>query len=240
MIFKRMKRIIIICGIVLLSVSPVLSQSGRKDVAEGNKLYKSEQYLDALNRYQIAAADNPNTPEINYNLGTALYKLGKYEEAFAEFDKALKSDDALLHSQSYYNMGNAFYRMGKLPEAILAYTKALQINPDDYDAKYNLEFVRNKLKQQQQNQPGQEKEQKEQQAQQQQGKEQTKEQEQQAQPQKEQQKQKQGEQQKKNEQNMTKEEAERILNALEADEKNILQKQRPMPPEQPIRVKKDW
>jgi len=220
---------IILC-IIFSAVSPGLSQSGRKDVKAGNKLYQSQQYQEALNRYRNAAIDNPDSPEIHYNTGDALYKLGNYEEAFKEFDKVLTSKDAQLHSQVYYNIGNDLYRMNKLPEAILAYTRALQINPDDRDAKFNLEFVRNKLKQQPK-QPSQEQ-------QQQQGQQQQKEQEQKQQKgieQKEQEKQQQQKQQQ-----MSKEEAERILNALQSDEKDILREQRRMPPETPTRVKKDW
>ena len=237
-----MKIIVIILCIIFSAVSPGLSQSGRKDVKAGNKLYQSQQYQEALNRYRNASIDNPDSPEIHYNTGDALYKLGNFEEAFKEFDKVLTSKDAQLHSQVYYNIGNDLYRMNKLPEAILAYTRALQINPDDRDAKFNLEFVRNKLKQQpkqpSQEQQQQQKEQQGQQQQEQQQQQQQKEQEQKQQKgieQKEQEKQQQQKQQQ-----MSKEEAERILNALQSDEKDILREQRRMPPETPTRVKKDW
>jgi tetratricopeptide (TPR) repeat protein len=49
-------------------------------------------------------------------------------------------------AKGYYNSGNVLYREGKWEEAIGAYKKALELNPNDEDAKYNLEFVRQKIK----------------------------------------------------------------------------------------------
>ncbi|MFC1556353.1 tetratricopeptide repeat protein [candidate division KSB1 bacterium] len=203
------------------------AQSGREKVNEGNELFNQEKYSEALNKYRDAAIDDPQSPLIQYNIGDALYKQGMYEEAFQSFENVLSADDSDLHFRSYYNMGNALYRMDKLPESILSYKKALELNPDDYDSKYNLEFVRNKLKQQRQNQNQQQNTGDEQQQQGQQSGEQQEEQS--------------GEQQQTEEQQreLTQEEAERILNALQNDEKD-LQEKRTSSSKSSVRVKKDW
>ena len=49
-------------------------------------------------------------------------------------------------------MGNALFRMNKLKESIVAYKKALELDPTDMDAKFNLEFVREQVKNKKQNQ----------------------------------------------------------------------------------------
>ena len=217
---------------ILFFTHPLYAQPERKKVQEANELYKAEKYAEALNLYRDAALDNPESPGIHYNIGNTLYKQGNYEEAFLEYDKVLtaKDKDTDLDFRSYYNMGNALYRMGKLPEAILSYTKALQINPDDYESKYNLEFVRNKLKEQLQNQ-----EQNQQEGQQQQQEQQQQDQQQQQ----EQQQEEQDKQQQQEEKEMTSEEADQILNALQNDEKD-LQEQRKISADSKVRVKKDW
>ena len=227
----------------------VLSQSARDKVAEGNKLFTEEKFDEANNKYRDALLDDPESPEIHFNIGATQYKKKKYEEAISEFEKSLSTDDILLQSKNYYNMGNTLYRMGKLPEAILAYTQALKYNPDDVDAKYNLEYVRKKLKdqadkQQQQNQQQQQQQQEQQQQQQgDENKEEKQEEQQQQQQQEEQQQNQQEEQQQQpqqqEQQKMSKEDAERILNALKNDEKD-LQKQRKAKSTGNIRVLKDW
>lgn len=234
-------------------LAPVLafSQSARDKVAEGNELFTEEKFDEANNKYRDALLDDPESAEIHFNIGATQYKKKKYEEAIGEFEKSLSTDDILLQSKNYYNMGNTLYRMGKLPEAILAYTQALKYNPDDVDAKYNLEYVRKKLKdeadkQQQQQNDQQQQQQQQQQEQQQQGDEnkdeQEKEQQQQQQEQQQEQEQQEEQQQQAQQQDqekMSKEDAERILNALKNDEKD-LQKQRQAKTSGNYRVLKDW
>ncbi len=237
--------------VVVLAVCPAFSlfaQGGHKQVAEGNKLFAEEKYDEANNRYRDAQIENPESPIIHFNIGDVLYKKRNYEEAIKSYEKALAADDIMLQSKGYYNLGNALYRMGKLPESILAYKKALELNPDDEDAKYNLEYVRAKLKDNAQKQSQQNQQQQNQQQDQQQGQDnQNDNQDQQQQKQKQeqqgdqnkqeqQQQQESGEQKNQQEQEkqeqgaqpkeISKEDAERILNALQNDEQDLLRKQR--------------
>jgi len=221
------KRIVIIPGFIfiLIWVPMILwGQPGRKQVLEGNKLYEQKKYDEANNKYRDALVNNPENPIIHYNVGNAQYKKKKYEEALKEYEKSSSIDDILTQSKAYYNMGNTFYRAGKLLESIAMYTQALRLNPNDEDAKYNLEFVRAQLKNQAQQQP-QNNQQQQQQEQQDQRQQQGENQEKQA--------------QQKDQQKMTKEDAERILEALKEDEKD-LQKQRKNAKTGRVRVVKDW
>ncbi len=62
---------------------------------------------------------------------------------------ALPPESQQLAERTLYNMGNASYRLNQLPEAVHYYEKALQLDPKDEDARKNLEFVKNKLQQEQ-------------------------------------------------------------------------------------------
>ncbi len=239
------KIFIFIIGLILIP-GVVFAQSSRQKVLEGNKFFQEEKFDEANNKYRDALIDNPENPIINFNIGNALYKKKKFEDALKDYEKSLSVDDILNQSKSYYNMGNSLYRMGKLPESILAYTQALKLNPNDEDAKYNLEFVRAKLKEQAQNQPqnNQQQQQQQQQDQQQQGEnqEQKKEEQQQDQKQEEQSEQQEQEQQQAEQQQpqeMSKEEAERILNALKEDEKDLQKEKKPAKSGK-VRISKDW
>ena len=147
-----MRKFIALIVLLMVPIS-LLAQPGRKDVNEGNKLFAQQKYDEAYNKYRNASIDDPNNPLIHYNLANALYKKKKYEDALKDYEKSLSAEDIQVQEKSYYNMGNTFYRMGKLLEAIAAYKQALKLNPDDEDAKYNLEFVRRKLKENSKKQP---------------------------------------------------------------------------------------
>ena len=228
---KKRYALIIVC--IMLAVSFSYAQSDRDKVAEGNQLFSEEKYDEANNKYQDALLDNPTSPEIQFNVGNVLYKKNDHEKALESYQKSLDSDDALFQSQSYYNIGNTLYKSGKLPESILAYEQALKLNPDDMDAKYNLEFVRNQMKQ---NAQPQQQDQQQQQQQQQDQQQQQQNQEQNEQEQQEQEQQQQSEQQEQRE--MSEEEAERLLEALKENQEDLKKQQAQA--QGKVRVKKDW
>ena len=237
----KWKFILLINFIILLPLL-VFAQSGRKQVLEGNKLFLEEKYDEANNKYRDALVNNPENPVIHFNIGNAQYKKKKFEEAIKDFEKSISADDINMQAQAYYNMGNTLYRMNKLPESILMYTQSLKLNPEDEDAKYNLEFVRAKLKDQAQKQKNQQQDQQQQQEQQQQqqNKEQDqKEQEDQQKKQEQQEQEEKQQQQQEKQQEMSKEEAERILQALQKDDED-LQKQKKSKKAGSVRVVKDW
>ncbi|MBN2030336.1 tetratricopeptide repeat protein [bacterium] len=207
----------------------VNAQAERKKVAEGNRLYSEEKYDEANNKYQDALLENPTSLPVLFNVGNVLYKKNDYEKALESYQKVLNTDDPLFQSQAYYNIGNTLYRSGNLAESILAYEQALKLNPEDQDAKYNLEFVRNKLKE---NAEPQSQGQQQQQGEQENAAQQN--QEEQSQEEEEQQQAGEMEQQ----QEMTKEEAERLLDALKENQEEM--QERRIQGEGSTFVEKDW
>jgi Ca-activated chloride channel family protein len=119
---------------------------------EGNDLFGKGEYDAALKRYLEAQQNAPSRSELRFNVGDALYKQGKYEEAAQELGRVVESDNQSLSAEAYYNLGNAFFRQEKYQEAVGAYKKSLMKNPKDQDAKVNLELALEKMQQQQQNQ----------------------------------------------------------------------------------------
>ena len=214
-----------------------LSEKGEKNEA-------LEAYERALKFYRDAEIEKPDSPELSYNIGNVNYQREKYEDALEKYYRALSVDEPERQAATYYNMGNALYRAGKYPEAIQTYQKCLDINPDDEDAKYNLEFVRKKMKEMLDREAQRQQDQQQQQEQKSQEQEQDQppegEQQQQAQPQDQQEKQEQQQEQMQPKEGMTKEDAERILNALKDDEKDILKKQKRAPQSRGRRGGKDW
>lgn len=252
-----MRKTIFLLILNMLFAISAFAQSGHKQVTEGNKLYAEEKYDEANNKYRDALIESPESSIVNFNIGDVQYKKRNFEEAIKSYEKSTSSDDISLRSKTYYNIGNTLYKMAKLPESILAYKKALELNPEDEDAKYNLEYVRAKLKdnsekQPQENQQQEQQEEQQQQDQQNQDTEQNSEEEQQEQQDEQEQEQSSEEQQNQDQQQeeqqqeqaaepkeISKEDAERLLNALQNEEKDLLKEQKPKRRGRPFRGK-DW
>ncbi len=263
---KRL-RFLIAITVVLLMASPVWGSSFSSLNQKGNKAYKSgldllqkgdktkaaDTWDEALKYYRDAEIEKPESYELSYNLGNVMYQQEKYQDAMDKYYKSLSADDVKHRAWANYNLGNALYRSGKYPESIQAYQKCLELTPDDEDAKYNLEFVRKKMKemmdkekqrQEKAKQQNQKQNQQQQQQQQQQEQEQKKQEKQSQASQSEQEQKKkekqQQQQQLKPKEGMTKEEAERILNAFKDDEKDMQKKKMKEVQGQGVRGGKDW
>lgn len=119
----------------------------RRVLRSGNKLYEKEQYAEAETQYRKAQDMNP-TYEGLFNLADVLYKQKRYEEALNILKQIARDDVAGMHApDAYYNLGNTYFQMKKLPEAAEAYKNTLRRNPNDDEARYNLAYVLELMKQ---------------------------------------------------------------------------------------------
>jgi tetratricopeptide (TPR) repeat protein len=235
----------IIITITLISISYGASASKANET--GIEKFMQENYEGSLTDFRDAQLDDPKSPIIAHNLGSALYQQKRYDKSIEELQKGLQeATDSTILSQIYYNIGNNYFRKDSLTQSIQMYKKALQYRPKDEDAKYNLELARALLKEsakkkkqnkQQQQKQQQQKQQKQQKKQQEKDKEQEEKKKEQQQKQQQQQKQKEEEQkkrqkpkqQKKKPEEMTKDEAKQLLKALEDKEKEEQKKRRKLP-----------
>ena len=108
--------------------------------------YASGNWEQALQGFADQQVEHPENPEVALNLGSVHYEMKNFEEAERHFASAVLSGDPGVRNQALYNLGNSAYRQGKLQEAVELYMAALEVNPDDEDAKFNLEFVRDEIR----------------------------------------------------------------------------------------------
>ncbi|MFO7680647.1 MAG: tetratricopeptide repeat protein [Chloroflexota bacterium] len=128
-----------------------------KLLRQGNDAFAAQNYLDALGAYQLAQNRRPELAEPFYNAANALYRQGSFGDAIAQIQQALlnaQSDELAQHS--FFNLGNAAYNGQDLETAVQAYIDALLLNPNDADAKHNLELALQQQQQQEQQQQEQE------------------------------------------------------------------------------------
>ncbi len=238
--FKRNKRTAMIIGLAFvigqLSVAPAFAQdnmSARRHVKQGNKQFQKRDFSEAETSYRKALEKNKENPQALYNLGNALLAQGQDTTAIKFFEQAAKVEkNPLRQSQSFHNLGTILQGRRMFGEAIEQYKQALRLNPNDDDARYNLVLCKHQLENQPNNQQqGDNKNQD--------GQKEKQEQQQQEQQQKQQQQEQQKQQEQKPE--MSKENAEQLLNAAMQQEKQT-QKRMKEAQKQPQRrqVEKNW
>lgn len=223
--------------IVLTLIFLTVSGFGQKDlklIREGNKLYDQGKYKDAEMDYRKAMEINKESDKGKFNLGTAVYKEKNYNEATKIFeDLSGRQLDKQTKAKIYHNYGNSLLESKQYEQSIAAYKNSLLNNPSDKDTKYNLEYAKAMLKKQQQ-----------QQQQQKQDKNQDKK-DQQKKDQENQNKDQQNKDQNKNQQQdqkkISKEDADRMLEALKNSEKKTLDKVKKSKVKvQQAGIEKDW
>ncbi len=208
-----MKNIVAI--ILLLTGSIVFAQPAQKLVRSGNSAYNDGHYKDAEINYRKALTKDPNSQKATFNLGNSLYKQQNYDEAASQYQKLAQGDKkSSSNANVYYNLGNSLLENKKYKESIDAYKMALRQNPSDEDTRYNLSYAMAKLQQQKKDQN-------------------KKQQQQQQQKQQEQ-------QQQEPKPNMSKQDANRMLNAMNNNEKRTLDKTNKKTATNQSQPEKDW
>jgi len=129
------------------------AQKEKKYIREGNREFSKNKFSESEVSYRKAREVSKDPLKAAFNIGDALYKQKKYKEASEQFSvMGDESKDKPDKSRIYHNLGNSLLQQNKLKESIEAYKEALRNNPTDLETKYNLAYAQNKLKQQQQQQ----------------------------------------------------------------------------------------
>jgi Ca-activated chloride channel homolog len=230
---------------ILFFASAVLTfaQADKKLIRQGNHSYAKEKFPDSEILYRKALDKNKESADATFNTGDALYKQKKYEEAGKQFDENYSmNEDKKKKSASLYNMGNSLLMANKVKESIDAYKGSLKLNPDSKETKYNLAYAQDLLQKQQQqqqqkdqNKNNQDKNQDKQQKNKDQKDQKDK------QDDKDQNKDKKDQPQQQQDQGISKEDAQRVLNALANDEKNVQERVKLAKAEkEKVRTTKNW
>ena len=232
--FEMNRNMILILITLLLALSDGFSQSNRSTLNDGVDKYEQKKYSDAEVDFRKVVENSPKNFEAMFDLGTSYYKQEKYEDAIKSFTGSLESaKDDNSRAKVYHNIGNSLLKSNKIEESIEAYKNALKFNPNDEDTKYNLSYALEMLKNKDKNQQNKndkndqkkddQKKDQDKQNQDQQNKDQNKQdQKQNQQPKDQEAKQDNTKQpQQPKEQKISKEEAQRILDALKNNEKDL-------------------
>lgn len=163
-------KFIIACSLFL--IQPLLLEAQYFDLRDGNNKYLAGDYDEAKRRYDKIIAEEEkfeNKKEAIFNSGNALYRLKKLDEAETDYRKIAENDalDPALRADAFYNIGNSYFTRAKdaqgeqkkslLKDAVKHYKESLKLNPNDLQAKQNLELSKALLKQEEEKKQGNDK-----------------------------------------------------------------------------------
>ncbi len=139
---------------VLLAVGMVsqLGGAAHKLTEEGNRAFEEGRLEEALKAYTEAQVHAPESPELFYDVGNVLYRQGDYVAAQEAFERAVQAASDELRADALFNTGNALFQQEDYEGAIERYRDVLGVDPEDADAKRNLELALRRMQQQEQQQ----------------------------------------------------------------------------------------
>ncbi|MBC8548662.1 MAG: hypothetical protein H8D23_03330 [Candidatus Brocadiales bacterium] len=135
--------VLIVCGRGYWSQCR-LAESVKKDVAMGryNRALETLEGVRGSTLYRIYKYLDREDPYVAYNTGVVLMLMGDTKKAGAEFKQAARSDNEAIKENAIYNRANIIATNMDFITAAEEYSKVLMIDPDDFEAKKNLERMR--------------------------------------------------------------------------------------------------
>lgn len=240
MLMSKSKYILFIL-FVMLAAGASAQKIERDYIRKGNRLFNDSVFVDAEVNYRKALEVNPKSTVSMYNLGNTLSQQQKFKDAMEQYVAAGKIEkDKMKLAHIYHNMGVLFQAGKDYAQAVEAYKMSLRNNPKDDETRYNLALAQKMLKDQQQNQQNQDQNQDQNKDEQEKKQDQQKDQNKQNDQKKDDQQQQPPKPEKKDNE-MSKENAEQLLNSVMQDEKDTQDKVKKQ--QQVIqggRLEKDW
>ena len=226
---------------VILAAGASAQKIERDYIRKGNRLFNDSVFVDAEVNYRKALEVNPKSTVSMYNLGNTLSQQQKFKDAMEQYVAAGKIEkDKMKLAHIYHNMGVLFQAGKDYAQAVEAYKMSLRNNPKDDETRYNLALAQKMLKDQQQKQQNQDQNQDQNKDEQEKKQDQQKDQNKQNDQKKDDQQQQPPKPEKKDNE-MSKENAEQLLNSVMQDEKDTQDKvKKQQQVTQGGRLEKDW
>lgn len=134
----------------LLAVSArAYNQPGKaeRSLQTGNEYYKKQEYNKASLEYNKAIQADPSNVTAKFNQANSFYKQDQKVEAVQLYTATARdAGKPDIRSKAFYNKGVILSQQKNLEESIDAYKNALRSNPDDKEARENLQKALLELK----------------------------------------------------------------------------------------------
>lgn len=128
----------------------VSAQVDRHDVRAGNRKFRKGDWKAADISYRKALVKDSTSVPANFNLANTLYRTENYDEAAKTMEKIKDSAPSSAHAADYfYNVGDIAIAKKDWQGAVTAFKESLLRNPGDLEAKENYIYAKKMLENQQ-------------------------------------------------------------------------------------------
>ncbi len=139
--------------LLLLPSLPMQAQAGKKEVRAGNRKFAKENYKEAEIDYRKALLRDSLSFAANYNLASTQYRENDFAAA-AKSLEALKRHPEQIEASShasdlYFNEGDIAIKQKNWQAAVDALKQSLLLRPEDMEAKENYIYAKKMLENQQ-------------------------------------------------------------------------------------------
>lgn len=128
----------------------VSAQVDRHDVRAGNRKFRKGDWKAADISYRKALVKDSTSVSANFNLANTLYRTENYDEAAKTMEKIKDSAPSSANAADYfYNVGDIAIAKKDWQGAVTAFKESLLRNPGDLEAKENYIYAKKMLENQQ-------------------------------------------------------------------------------------------
>jgi len=144
----------VIASVPAFAQSPLSEKEAATRINAANGLLREGKVDDAIAAYREVVPGEQQENELNYNLAVAEYRKGNIDSAGQLFNDVAGCGDAKISADSRYNLGNCQYAKAvelaekdkpaaieRLRQAISNYRGSLRGNPNNSDARANIELA---------------------------------------------------------------------------------------------------
>ena len=129
-----------VSGLLLLIVACGPADPIADEVDAANQLFPRDP-AGATTRYRDLQARRPTAPEISIDLGNALAALGDHDKALVEYSRGIDNAKGTTRAVAFYDRATSLFRLGRILDARASYVETLRLDPNDRDAKFNIEVI---------------------------------------------------------------------------------------------------
>ena len=127
-------------GLLLLIVACGPADPIADEVDAANQIFPRDP-AGAVTRYRDLQARRPTAPEISIDLGNALAALGEHDRALVEYSRGIDNAKGTTRGVAFYDRATSLFRLGRILDARASYVETLRLDPNDRDAKFNIEVI---------------------------------------------------------------------------------------------------
>jgi len=136
-----------------IGFSSISAQQPNDLIEKGNAQYEEGKFGEAEMTYREGLESGADPFISGFNLGDALFKQERFEEAATTFQSLPNlTENKEQKAAAFHNLGNSFLKAEKYQESVDAYKQSLRNDPSDMETKYNYSYARRMLQQEQEQQ----------------------------------------------------------------------------------------